>query len=334
MSTPSFINNGRGFDQAVAQALDLFDVPPPGESFAARMASVAGPGAAASLGAPALPAWRAALRRHDGRINARGGSRGPWVRRSAVGLIAFGLASATAAAAGMFEAVHFEIPVIARLLSPQAPVAAERKAARREPRRAAPKDSVGEAKPTTDIVATPALPLTRAERLERFRALPLPVRAVVTERMVTRTQRRLAARGVFVPRNVVHAQVAARTGQTDLPQGTPADRRAQWRAALLAAPPGSLPPRLEQRRAQLLAQAPNAQQNPGAALPGASSGNAPEGSAASLTLQDVQALRAWREMRREQRRRWQARRAEQALAGMSAQAALPSINDNSSTPEP
>lgn len=296
--------NKRGIDRATATALDIFDVPPPSDGFVARMLAIADLSSPVDHVLPAMPRWKARLERSR---------RGPWMRRTAIGLIAAGLASATAAAAGMFDAVQFDMPVIARMLAPAAPSPKVAKTVRAKPKAALRPVAIADAAPlgADQMAAAPRL-LTHAERAERFRALPLPVRAVVTEQMVTRTQRRLAARGIFVPRDMVRARVAARTGQNDLPQGSAMERRAQMRAALIAASPGSLPPRLERLREQLLMQ----------------QGDSPEESRLAsgadidpaMDTQTQQARAAWRDLRRDQMLRRRLRWAQQASPAQPADA--------------
>lgn len=236
-SYPPALPESSGFDPAVARVLDRFDVPAPSAGFLDRLAMIPD----RPLPMPLLPA----------RLRFRSGSRGPWMRRTTIGLVALGLASATAAAAGAFDRFDFDIPVIAQLFVPapapapvQVATKAKPSATRLPPARAA----------STPIAMPTVAPLTasRTERLERFQALPMPVRAIATERLVTRIKRRLAWRGVDVPRAAIRERVIARTGQSDLPVGPRWARRAQYRAALIAAPPGSLPPRLERLRARIL----------------------------------------------------------------------------------
>lgn len=236
-SYPPALPESSGFDPAVARVLDRFDVPAPSAGFLDRLAMIPD----RPLPMPLLPA----------RLRFRSASRGPWMRRTTSGLVALGLASATAAAAGAFDRFDFDIPVIAQLFVPapapapvQVATKAKPRATRLPPERAA----------STPIAMPTVAPLiaSRTERLERFQALPMPVRAIATERLVTRIKRRLAWRGVDVPRAAIRAHVIARTGQSDLPVGPRWARRAQYRAALIAAPPGSLPPRLERLRARIL----------------------------------------------------------------------------------
>ncbi len=309
----------RGMDPAAENALDRFDVPPPSDDFVARMIAIADVSPPAEQVVTAAPRWKARLKRSR---------RGPWMRRTAIGLIAVGLASATAAAAGIFDTMRFDMPVIARLLVPAKPEPVIVKAVRTKPeaqsRMAAAADP---APPGNDQLATAPRLLTPAERAERFRALPLPVRAVVTERMVTRTQRRLAARGIFVPRDMVRERVAARTGQNDLPQGSAFERRAQMRAALIAASPESLPPRLERLRARLLLQE--------AALPDQSGLAAGADIDPAEDIRTQQARQAWRDLRRDQMLRRRARRADMATPGQSTDAPLlPSQADAAPAAEP
>lgn len=316
--------NLRGMDRMVATALDRFDVPPPGDGFVARLIAITeAPSPSAAVAAPLAPAprWRSRWQR---------GGRGRWMRHTTIGVIALGLASATAAAAGMFESMRFDMPVIARMLAPTPPAPAIVKA--RVQRRAEPgKLAVAAPAPAAvvQVADTPKL-LSPTERAERFRALPLPVRVVVTERMVTRTQRRLAARGIFVPRAVVRDRVAARTGQTDLPQGSPTERRDQMISALLAAPPGSLPPRMERLRARLLARQAIAPAVPLPAI-GDAAGQPTGNPIASMTAEQVeQARAAWRDLRQDQKLRRQARHAR--LAALAQPTDQPSASTASTPP--
>lgn len=312
----------RGMDSAAAAALDRFDVPPPGDGFVARLMAIAeAPAPSAAVVAPLAPAprWRSRWQR---------GGRGRWMRHTTIGVIALGLASATAAAAGMFGSVRFDMPVIARILAPTTPAPIMVKAARTQ-RRTEPGRLAVAAPAPADVVPVADMPrlLSPTERAERFRALPLPVRAVVTEQMVTRTQRRLAARGIFVPRAVVRDRVVARTGQTDLPQGSPAERRDQMIAALMSAPPGSLPPRMERLRARMLARKAT---TPGATLPVTDDAiGQPTGDrSASMTAEQIDEARAaWRDLRQDQMLRRQARRARLAALGQPTDQVPASTND-------
>lgn len=291
----------RGIDRKATIALDRFDVPPPSDAFISRMMAITDLPPTVEKVATATPRWKARFQRSR---------RGPWMRRTAIGFIAAGLASATAAAAGMFDAVRFEMPVIARMLVPATSDRAAAKAVPAKPKAASRNVAAADIAPAgSDQFAPASRLLTPAERAERFRALPLPVRAVVTERMVTRTQRRLAARGIFVPRDVVRERVVARTGQNDLPQGSATERRAQMLAALIAAPVGTLPPRLERVRARLLARQAIAPPLVG------DSALTPRGydTPAMTNAQIAQAQDAWRDLRRDQIRRWRLRQAEAAV---------------------
>ncbi|OYY73132.1 hypothetical protein [Sphingomonas sp. 28-63-12] len=227
-----------GFDPAVARALDRYIVPAPSEDFLDRLAMI-----------PAAPPLQHSM--PPARRRFRRSVRGPWLRRSVISLVAFGLASATAAAAGVFDSFHFDIPVIAKLFAPVAPPVRVAVLPPRQPHTARRPLAPPRIVPPPDPAPAP-LTIARAARLERFRTLPMPVRAMATERIVTRIKRRLAWRGVDVPRAIIRARVMARTGQTDLPSGTPMERRAQWQAALMAAPAGSLPPRLEMLRYRMI----------------------------------------------------------------------------------
>ncbi|MBX9730468.1 MAG: hypothetical protein K2X59_04005 [Sphingomonas sp.] len=226
-----------GFDPAVTRALDRFDVPAPSAGFIDRLAMIPSPPRPQRLLPP--------------RLRFRPARRGPWMRRTTIGVVALGLASATAAAAGAFDRFDFAIPVIAKLFVPTPAPAPVKVAARAKPRAATVLTPGATIMPIATPTATP-LDMGRAERLERFQALPMPVRALATERLVSRIKRRLAWQGIQVPRAAIRARVIAETGQSDLPVGPGWALRAQYRAALIAAPPGSLPPRLERLRARVL----------------------------------------------------------------------------------
>ncbi len=98
-------------DPAIAAALDRFDVPPPGDDFVARMAVMP------VIGGATLPPLRR-RRLIDRAFDRRG--RGAWLRRGAIGVIALGLASATAATTGFFPALHLALPArVVAFLTPR-----------------------------------------------------------------------------------------------------------------------------------------------------------------------------------------------------------------------
>ncbi len=225
------------FTADIALALDQFDVPPPSAGFFDRLTAIAQTEPAVLP--PHRPRFRTTMR-------------GRWMTRGAVVVLAFGVASATAAATGVFHAIGFDIPAIAQFVAPAPVKRAATPKHRHHPAKpiAAPPPAVAVAK----AAPTPPMMLTREERRARFRALPMPVRAVMIERRVTRIQRRLAWQGIDAPRAAIRARVEERLGQSDLPTGSDRERRAQLRAAVLAAAPGTLPPRLERWRWRIMAR--------------------------------------------------------------------------------
>lgn len=253
MTSGSASASAGGFDAATMRLLDHFDVPVPGDDFLDRLAII-----------PASPAPGIILNAAPPRFRRRG--RGPWVRRTVTGLVALGLASATAAATGVFSVLPFDIPVITQLLDPTPAPTRVASAPSKSARKVAP-SSPPTPLATASIPAVEQAPsVSRGKRLEKFQSLPMPIRAVITERVVTRIQRRLERRGITVPRDAVRAEIIARTGQTDLPpaaqMGTPRERRAAARDALIAAPAGSLPPRLEMLRQRAIGAGPASSGNP------------------------------------------------------------------------
>lgn len=173
-------------DVAMAHALDAFDVPPPGAGFLDRIAAMP------PIEAPALPP----LPRR--RLFAPG-RRGAWARRASIGVLALGLASATAAATGVFPQLHITLPApIIAMLGPT-PTAKPRPAHIR-PHHVAPAPAVA---------ATTAPPPPGA--FEPMLPIADPVtRAIRREQVVDAIQNRLAARGVDVPKPVIRRQLVKR----------------------------------------------------------------------------------------------------------------------------
>lgn len=182
-------------DAATAHALDLFSVPPPDAGFGDRVVQ-----AALWRGAPTAVARSGAA-----------GRRRRWARRTMAGVIALGLASATAAAGGVFGPITNPFPVVTRMIAP--PPAAP-PVAQVRPRRAKAVAAKRVAPPGPVVSQTPAPP---RPTLERLAAMPRPVRRVVVARMVTRIQRGLYARGIAVPRAVIRARLIERLGDSNRP---------------------------------------------------------------------------------------------------------------------
>lgn len=173
-------------DPAMAHALDRFDVPPAGAGFLERLAAMP------AVDTPALPPMP--RRRLFGP-----GRRGAWARRATIGAIAVGLASATAAATGIFPQLHvaFPAPIVA-MLTP-APKHAPKPA--RHHRAPITKPAVPAAEPPqASVEATPAAPdpALRAQW------------ALKREQRIDTIQQRLAARGIDVPKPVIRRELAVR----------------------------------------------------------------------------------------------------------------------------
>lgn len=90
-------------DPAFARTLDRFDVPSPTAGFLERIAQ-------ASSSAQTVPGASAIWMRRR--------TRDTWRRGTLVGIVAIGLASAAAAASGVFGSISFKVPPIAALFSP------------------------------------------------------------------------------------------------------------------------------------------------------------------------------------------------------------------------
>ena len=176
-------------DAAMARALDRFAVPEPMPGFGERIAKMPPPGLAAL---PPLPRRRVF---GDGR-------RGAWMRRASIGVIALGVASATAAATGFFPPIHLAVP--APLIAMFAPAKAKEHGHPHHERSQPAK--LVTAQPTPDAGASPS-PL----------AVPPPppqlgfVRHFIQrQRQSDVVQSRLAQQGRFVPRQVIDQQLDMR----------------------------------------------------------------------------------------------------------------------------
>lgn len=211
-------------DPAIARALDLFEVPALDPAFADRaVAATIGPRArgwrpASGFGSTATGRAGAAVRR------------GRWTRRTVVGALGLGLASATAAAGGIFGPIPNPLPVVSQLIAPSPP-----------PKLAKPARPKRIKSATAKSVAAPApkaTPTNTPTGLDRLAALPQPVRQRLIARTVTAIQLRLHARGVDVPRWVIRARVIERIGAADQPLPPHFDRLlARIEARLASLPP-------------------------------------------------------------------------------------------------
>lgn len=171
-------------DPAFGAALDRFDVPPIDDAFIARLAHAPLTG---QRSAP--PTWQRPRLR--GRLG--------WGRRTLIGIIAVGVASATAAANGLFGPIRFDVPTISKLFSPPPPPARAKqlRSIRAEPLKAPPAPRLAIPIAPIEAVQPPSrLPLP-AERPESeldqgprqpFRAkadnLPRPLPVIVRRRII------------------------------------------------------------------------------------------------------------------------------------------------------
>lgn len=184
-------------DPALAAALDRLSVPPLPGDFADRVAARA----AARGTMPSLPDFR-------------GRGRGRWSRGRSilVGVAAFSLVSAAAAATGVFGPISRETPVIGPILASVAPavVAKPKPVVKPKPRLVAPAPQLAEA-----VVPPPpgeVAPLPSTDRVETRAAL-------IAERLERRAERR-AARGL-PPKPIARRQI--RKALADM---TPEERKA------------------------------------------------------------------------------------------------------------
>lgn len=162
-------------DPALREMLDAFTVPPLSAGFADRVV------AAAANPLPPLPAP----------VPSRGGKRARWIRghRVVIGVVAFGLMSAGAAATAIFGDVARTIPVIGPLIASVSPVKPQPK-----PKLAAvakPKPDEGDPPAVVEEAAPATLPLTLPEQIAVRRAIR---REIVAERIAAGLQRRAERR--------------------------------------------------------------------------------------------------------------------------------------------
>lgn len=193
MTDPSNISRRADYDPAFAAALDRFDVPPASADFIDRLAAMP-------------PAYASALPVVARRRVFPAGRRGSWARRAVVGVVALGIASATAATTGVFNRIHIALPQLSTILAPRS-AEKERSAPAHSHR---PHTVPGQAAAVVDTnqrpdalgAQTPAMfapSVTNPEvRLRRM---------LLNERAVTVLQNRLAARGIDVPRPVIRRKL-------------------------------------------------------------------------------------------------------------------------------
>ncbi|MFO1240096.1 MAG: hypothetical protein U1E64_07080 [Sphingomonadaceae bacterium] len=179
-------------DPALAELLDGLTVPPLSADFADRVV------AAATHRLPPLPAPTLSRR----------GRRARWIRghRVVIGVVAFGLMSAGAAATAIFGDVAQTIPVIGPLIARVVPAKAEHKRAPANALKPKPEESAAQAEVAVSPVA-PA-PLTIPERLAVRREVR---REFVAERIADRLQQRAERREALglPPRAVRPAEARA-----------------------------------------------------------------------------------------------------------------------------
>jgi len=173
-------------DPAFARALDAFDVPAQNAAFLDRIAAMP------ADGAPALPPMP--RRRLLGQ-----GRRGAWVRRAGIGVIALGIASATAAATGVFPAIRLALPAPIVAMLTHAPKAEKTGASRHQHT-----PPVAAVAPAPEPTATPGTftPLFGGTGPEAQLG-----RIIRRERAVDVIQARLQERGVNVPRPVIRRRM-------------------------------------------------------------------------------------------------------------------------------
>lgn len=173
------------FDPAMARALDRFDVPPPGAGFLDRIAAMP------ADDAPALPP----LPRR--RLFAPG-RRGAWMRRASIGVIALGIASATAATTGVFPKLRQILPApVVAMLSPSPRPKPVHRHTEHEP-------ALDAQVPTAPVNPGSASPWAAADPdspLQRF---------LRREERVDIIQQRLSARGFDVPKPVIRRELTMR----------------------------------------------------------------------------------------------------------------------------
>ena len=165
-------------DPALGKALDAYTVPPLSPGFADRVV------AAAANVRPSLPAP----------VPSRGGRRARWIRghRVVIGVVAFSLMSAGAAATAIFGDVARTIPVIGPLIASVSPAKPQPK-----PKLAAvakPKPDEGDPPAVVDEADTAPLPLTLPERIVVRRAIR---REIVAERIAVGLQQRAERRAAL-----------------------------------------------------------------------------------------------------------------------------------------
>jgi len=162
-------------DATLSEMLDAFTVPPLSPGFADRVV------AAATGPFPPLPAP----------VPSRARKRARWIRghRVVIGVAAFGLMSAAAAATAIFGDVARTIPVIGPLIASVAPAKPQHK-----PKLAAvakPKQDEGAVPPAVEPAPSIPVPLTLPERVAVGRAIR---REFVAERIADGLQRRAERR--------------------------------------------------------------------------------------------------------------------------------------------
>lgn len=173
-------------DPSFARALDAFDVPAPNAPFLDRIAAMPADGAAAL---PPMP-----RRRLLGQAR-----RGAWVRRASIGIIALGIASATAATTGVFPAIRLALP---------APIIAMLTHAPKAPKTGAPGHRP--AAPPAAVMPAPAPAATPGTFTPLFGGTDPEAqlgRIIRRERAVDVIQARLQERGVNVPKPVIRRRM-------------------------------------------------------------------------------------------------------------------------------
>ncbi|MBB5685556.1 hypothetical protein [Sphingobium boeckii] len=160
-----------GVDPAMARALDRFSVPAPSVDFADRILQAA----------QATPVSPVTGNRHP---PVRGGRRWTRGRNIVIGTVAFGLMSATAAAAGLFGDIAVRVPVIGRLIAAATPESRPAKAIK--VKRAAKVQEAPAAGTRADV---PPAAMPQDGLAQR--------REIIAERIMTRVEQRDAQRAAM-----------------------------------------------------------------------------------------------------------------------------------------
>ncbi len=146
-----------GIDQAFADALDRFDVPSHADGFLEMIAH-----------APS----RSQSRTGTSAIWPRLHGRNTWRRGTLVGIVALGLASAAAAATGMFGPIHLDVPPIAKLFAPS-PNPIRVRVPHAKPRSVEPRPLPERPSPAASAAVSPAAAMAALPNAEAYVQPPM-----------------------------------------------------------------------------------------------------------------------------------------------------------------